>query len=158
MTDFHGYTTRHISSKFVQLECLGTAGPRIVRLSYKNSGNLLAEVPMASVSTPHGDYRLLGGHRLWHAPEAMPRSYVPDGEGLTATDVPGGLVLEGTTERPTGIRKRIEVHLDPEEARVTLTHTLVNEGSWEVELAPWAIDVPSRRNRSFPNPGRRCPH
>jgi hypothetical protein len=141
MTDFHGYSTRHLSSQWVQLDCLETAGPRIVRLSYKGGANLLAEVPTASLSTPHGDYRLLGGHRLWHAPEAMPRSYVPDNEGLTTTEVPGGLILEGMTEKPTGIRKRIEVRLDPYEARVTMIHTLVNEGSWQVELAPWAITM-----------------
>ncbi|MFN2119329.1 MAG: hypothetical protein ACK2T0_02950 [Anaerolineales bacterium] len=141
MTDFHGYSTRRLSSKLVQVDCLDTAGPRIVRLSYKGSDNLLAELPTASLPTPHGDYRILGGHRLWHAPEAMPRSYMPDGEGLKTTEVPGGLMLEGTTEKPTGIRKRIEVRLDPDEAKVTLTHTLVNEGSWEVELAPWAITM-----------------
>ena len=141
MTDFHGHTTRHISSKSVQLDCLETAGPRIVRLSYKNSGNLLAEVPEASVSTPHGEYRIFGGHRLWHAPEAMPRSYVPDGEGVTVSEIPTGVVLEGTTEKPTGIRKRIEVRLQPDEAQLTLIHTLMNDGSWEVELAAWAITM-----------------
>jgi hypothetical protein len=141
MTDFHGYSTRQLSSKLVQLDCLETAGPRIVRLSYGGGGNLLAELPAVSLSTPHGDYRLLGGHRLWHAPEAMPRSYVPDGEGLSVTEVPGGLILEGSTEKPTGIRKRIEVRLDPEVAKVRLTHTLINEGSWEVEMAPWAITM-----------------
>jgi len=141
MTDFHGYSTLQLSSKLVQVDCLETAGPRIVRLSYKGSGNLLAELPAESLSTPHGDYRLLGGHRLWHAPEVMPRSYVPDSEGLTTTEVPGGLILEGTTEKPTGIRKRIEVRIDPEKARVELTHTLTNEGTWDVELAPWAISM-----------------
>jgi hypothetical protein len=141
MTDFHGFATRHLSSRLLELDCLETAGPRIVRLSFKGSENLLAEVPAASLATPHGDFRLLGGHRLWHAPEAMPRSYVPDGEGLTAADVPGGLLLEGKTEAPTGIRKRIELRLDADRPQLTLKHSLINEGSWDVELAPWAITM-----------------
>ena len=141
MSDFHGYPVRRLSSKFLELECLATAGPRIVRLRYKGSPNLLAEVPDISIATPYGDYRYLGGHRLWHAPEAMPRSYIPDGEGLIVSEVPNGLVLDGPREPVSGIHKRIEVHLHPEQPRVEVIHTLVNEGVWEVELAPWAVTM-----------------
>jgi hypothetical protein len=141
MTDFHGYPVRRLASGFLELDCLTTAGPRIVSLKYKGSNNLLAEAPEASLHTAYGDYRLLGGHRLWHAPESMPRSYLPDGEGLEITDVPGGLVLEGRVEAGSGIRKRLEVRLDPDQSRVNLIHTLINEGLWEVELAPWAITM-----------------
>jgi hypothetical protein len=141
MNDFHGYPVRRLSSKLLELDCLATAGPRIVRLKYKGSDNLFAEVPDISIATAYGDYHYLGGHRLWHAPESMPRSYIPDGEGLVASDLPDGLVLDGRVEPATGIRKRIEIHVDPEEPRVTLTHTLVNEGLWEAELSPWAITM-----------------
>lgn len=47
--------------------------------------------------------------------------------------------LEAQTEPGTGIRKRIEIHLSPDKPSVTLTHTLINDGLWTVELAPWAI-------------------
>ncbi len=141
MSDFHGYPVRHLSSKFLELDCLATAGPRIVRLRYKGSPNLFAEVPDISIPTPLGDYHYFGGHRLWHAPEAMPRSYVPDGEGLVASEVPDGLILDGKREPATGIQKRIEIRLHPDQPKVTLTHTLINEGLWEVELAPWALTM-----------------
>ena len=141
MNDFHGYPIRRLSSKLLELDCLATAGPRIVRLKYKGSDNLLAEVPELSVPTVYGDYRYLGGHRLWHAPESMPRSYIPDGEGLAASELPDGLILEGPAEPVTGIRKRLEIHLHPDEPRISLTHTLINEGLWEAELAPWAITM-----------------
>ena len=141
MNDFHGYPFRRLSSKFLELDCLATAGPRIVRLRYKGSGNLLAEVPGITVPTPYGDYRYLGGHRLWHAPEGNPRSYIPDGEGLVVSDLPHGIILEGGVEPPTGIQKRLEIYVDPENTRVTLTHTLSNRGLWPAELGPWAITM-----------------
>lgn len=141
MSDYYGYPIKHLSSNFLELDCLATAGPRIVRLKYKGSTNLLAEVPEISIPTPFGDYHYLGGHRLWHAPESMPRSYIPDGERLTLSELPDGLILDGKTEPFNGIHKRIEVRLDPDRSRVTLDHTLINEGPWEVELAPWALTM-----------------
>lgn len=141
MSDFYGYPVRQLSSKFLELDCLATAGPRIVRLKYKGSPNLFAEVPEISIPTPYGDYHYLGGHRLWHAPEAMPRSYIPDDDGLVTSELPDGLILDGKTESASGIHKRIEVRLDPHQPKVTLTHTLINEGLWEVEPSPWALTM-----------------
>jgi hypothetical protein len=68
----------------------------------------------------------------------MPRTYIPDTE-LTITDLPGGVSLETQTEPGTGIRKRIEIQLASDKPSVKLTHTLINDGLWAVELAPWAI-------------------
>jgi hypothetical protein len=141
MSDYNGYPTHLISSRFLELECLETAGPRIIRLSYKGSENLLAELPYEPISTPFGDYHHLGGHRLWHAPEGMPRSYIPDEEGLTLTELPDGAILEGKIEPGTGIQKRIEIHLCQDQPRVVLKHYLTNRGLWEVELAVWALTM-----------------
>jgi hypothetical protein len=141
MADFHGHPVRRLSSKNLELDCLATAGPRIVTLRYKGSDNLLAEVPESSIPTPYGEYSYLGGHRLWHAPESMPRSYIPDGDGLEITNLPDGLILEGKVEPGSGVRKRLEVRLDPDQPRVSINHTLTNLGLWEIELAPWAITM-----------------
>lgn len=141
MSDYYGYPIRHLSSKFLELGCLATAGPRIVRLKYKASRNLFAEAPDISIPTPYGNYHYYGGHRLWHAPEAMPRSYIPDDEGLIISENPDGLILDGKTEPATGIRKRIEVRLNPDRPEVTLTHTLTNENLWELQLSPWVLTM-----------------
>jgi len=141
MNDFHGYPVHRLASKTLELDCLATAGPRIVRLRFNGSANLFAEVPENRLPTPYGDYCYFGGHRLWHAPESMPRSYIPDSDGLNVSEVPGGLILDGKTEPATGIHKRIDVRLDPDRPRVTVIHSLINEGSWEVELAPWALSM-----------------
>jgi hypothetical protein len=141
MSDFHGYPITSISSPFLQVDCLATAGPRIVGLHYKGSQNLLADVASITVPTAYGGYHYLGGHRLWHAPESLPRSYIPDDEGLTTSAVPNGLTMQGRLEPATGIRKMIQLQLDPTQPRITLTHSLLNEGLWSIELAPWAITM-----------------
>jgi hypothetical protein len=136
-----GFSTRTLAAGPLELDFLETAGPRIVSLRYKGSVNLLASVPEISIPTPYGDYHYIGGHRLWYAPEAMPRSYMPDNAGLTVSELPDGLLLQGKREMDTGIRKSIEIHLLPDQSQVTLNHTLVNEGLWDVKLAPWAITM-----------------
>ena len=39
---------------------------------------MLAELPDTKVTTDLGEWKPWGGHRLWAAPEAMPRTYSPD--------------------------------------------------------------------------------
>jgi hypothetical protein len=130
-----------LTNGHVYLEYLLDAGPRIVRLSLGEDGeNLMAELPhLNDIPTPYGPFKLYGGHRLWHAPEGMPRSYVPDNAGCVAAAFDGGVTLTGCPEVPTGIRKSIRIELAEDKAGVTLTHTLTNEGLWAVELAPWAL-------------------
>src|SRR5215207_1468487 len=130
--------TRVLKNDFLQIEYLVTS-LRIVGLTPAGKPNLLADISNQSpVPTPYGDFIFHGGHRLWHAPEAMPRTYIPDTE-LTITELPNGVSLEAQTEPGTGIRKRIDIELAPDKPSVMLTHTLVNDGFWPVELAPWAI-------------------
>ncbi len=130
--------TRVLKNEFLQIE-YRTDALRIVGLSFARKPNLLADVSdQPPVSTPYGDFRFLGGHRLWHSPEAMPRSYLPD-DDISVSETPDGVVLEGKTEPGAGIRKRIEIRLAADKPSVTLTHTLINDGLWAVELAPWAI-------------------
>lgn len=139
MNDFYGQPTQCLKSEWLSLEVLENAGPRIVRLSFLGSPNLFAELPNFVVPTSFGDYHFWGGHRLWHAPEAMPRTYFPDSAGLKLTEIPDGLRLEGPTEPHTGIQKSIEIHLAQDKAKVRLVHTLTNQGRSPVELAPWVI-------------------
>lgn len=129
---------RILKNDFLQIEYL-TDALRIMGLTPAGRTNLLADISDSlPISTPYGDFRFLGGHRLWHAPEAMPRTYIPD-TPLTITDLADGVLLEAQTEPGTGIRKQIEIHLAPDKPSLTLTHTLINDGLWPVKLAPWAI-------------------
>jgi hypothetical protein len=130
---------RILKNDFVQIGYL-TDSLRIVELIPTGKPNMLADLSdLAPVSTPYGEFHFRGGHRLWHAPESMPRTYIPDTGELTITENSDGVTLESVTEPGTDIRKRIELQLSPDQPHLRLTHTLVNEGLWAVELAPWAI-------------------
>jgi hypothetical protein len=129
---------RILKNDFLQIEYL-TNAQRLTGLTPTGKSNLLADISdFPPIPTPYGDFYFHGGHRLWHAPEAMPRTYIPD-TALTITELSNGVILDTQTEPGTGIRKRIEIHLATDKPSVTLTHTLINDGMWAVELAPWAI-------------------
>jgi hypothetical protein len=130
---------RTLKNDFLEIEYL-THSLRISGLTPKGKTNLLADLShLAPIPTPYGDFHFRGGHRLWHAPEAMPRTYSPDTGELKITDLPDSVILETQTEPGTGIRKRIEIRLAADKPSATLTHTLINDGLWTVELAPWTI-------------------
>lgn len=139
--DYYGLETRSLENDFLRLDYLSTAGPRLVRLVLKGSAqNILAEMPNFVVETAVGPYHFRGGHRLWHSPEQLPRTYIPDDEGLTVENLPFGAVrLTGALEKETGLRKSMEVRLAADRAEVHLVHTIRNDGLWAVEFAPWAI-------------------
>lgn len=141
MSTRYAYSSRRLSSRSIDLDYLDTAGPRIVGLSYKGSPNLFAELPDISIPTPFGDFHYIGGHRLWHAPESLPESYIPDNDGLTVSGCSECLTLTGKKEVATGIQKQIRVQLEPKFPKISLTHTLINENLFEVEIAPWAITM-----------------
>lgn len=140
------------TQKFLDLDCVAlknsavellvsvSAGPRIIRLSLPGGDNLLAELPGVTLDCPgSGAMNLWGGHRLWHAPEVMARTYLPDNDPLAVTELANGLEVDQPTEAKTGIKKSMLITLPDNSATVVIDHTLKNEGLWPVELAPWAI-------------------
>ncbi|RPI28635.1 MAG: hypothetical protein EHM70_16520 [Chloroflexota bacterium] len=138
--DFFGLPIFNLTNPYVRLEYLAEAGPRIVRLFLGDSDhNILAEMPEITWGTPYGDYWIRGGHRLWHAPEAFPRTYIPDNDGLVVENIEGGVRLIQPTEVETGIGKSIEIRLSGDRPAVHLRHELKNNGPTPVTLAPWAI-------------------
>lgn len=138
--DFHGTPTGIIENEHVALEYLPFA-PRIVRLNLKGFGNLFADLGNEVLTTPYGEFHFRGGHRLWHSPEAMPRTYIPDVQGVTVTDVPGGVRIDQPAEPWTHIAKSIEIRLNPDRPQVIVEHDLRNEGAWSAEFAPWALTM-----------------
>jgi hypothetical protein len=141
MSDFHGLPTAILKNNQLQLEYLTTAGPRIVGLSFRGSPNLLADIHDVSWETPHGTYFILGGHRLWIAPEIPEITNIPDKSGLQACEFPGGVELIGEHEPGSGVRKTLRVELDAAKPIVRLTHTVLNENPGAITIAPWAITM-----------------
>ncbi len=140
MVDDHAESTRVLENQFIQLEYLANS-PRILRFSPKGKTNLFADLEKAPVQTPYGSFYFRGGHRLWHSPEAMPRTYIPDNDGATVREIENGIVIDQPSEAWTHIAKSIEICLDPNQPRVFIRHELRNEGAWAVEFAPWALTM-----------------
>jgi hypothetical protein len=129
-----------LANQNIELIATTDIGPRIIRFGFIGASNLFKEFP--DVGKTGGDtWRNYGGHRLWHAPEAKPRSYAPDNSPIEHRWDGAVLKLIQPTEGSTGIQKEIAVVLDPRRDCVTVRHQLVNKNSWPIEVAPWALTV-----------------
>lgn len=134
-----------------EMELIATTdvGPRIIRLGFQNSDNIFREVPEEMGKTGGNDFRGYGGHRLWHAPENMPRTYSPDNSKIESSWDGNTLTLTQPTEQDTGMQKQIEVTLDATQNKVILKHRIWNRGVWPVETAPWALTVMQGPGKAF---------
>lgn len=117
-------------------------GPRIVRYGFAGAENILGEAPGATLATELGDFKPWGGHRLWVAPEAKPRSYAPDNQPL-AVEFEGesAIRLTAPVEAATGIEKEMRVALDDGGSGLSVRHKITNRGLWAIDAAPWALTI-----------------
>lgn len=116
-------------------------GPRVLHYGFTGGENLFGWHPSLETATPWGPWHVRGGHRLWAAPEALPRSYAPDDDSLTYTvDGDHTVHLHQEADR-AGLRKDMSITLDPSGTGVTVRHRLTHEGLWTIEVAPWALTV-----------------
>lgn len=124
-----------IENIFLRLDYLTTTGPRIIGLyAHGVDGNLLAETPDVHWATPHGEFYLRGGHRLWTAPED-PFFTCPE-DSISIVDENDKVVLRSLVDA-AGLEKEMSFRLD--ENRVHLTHRVTWHGDQPIKFAPWAI-------------------
>ncbi|MGW8249537.1 MAG: hypothetical protein ACWGO1_02755 [Anaerolineales bacterium] len=116
-------------------------GPRIIRFGFTEQANEFKEFDSEVGETGGNEWRSYGGHRLWHAPEAIPRTYSPDNSPVEVRSSASGLHAIQSVEALTGIQKEIEITLDEQGAHARLVHRLRNLGLWTVELAAWCLTV-----------------
>jgi len=134
-----------LSNDQIELIITTDIGPRIIRFGYIDGQNLLYIVPEDKGKTGGDEFRYYGGHRLWHSPEAKPRSYAPDNFPVNYSWNGKTLKLIQDIEPTTGIVKELEItltthhRLPTTDNRVTILHRLINKNLWDIELAPWAI-------------------
>ena len=129
------FPSAFIENEFLRLEYLTSVGPRIIGLYSKQADvELLAPSFEKHWSTPHGEYYLYGGHRIWKAPEESfyncPEdnvSVIKDAEKVTLCN----------RVDASGLQKEIAFYLEGNSVR--LTHRIIWHGTEFVELAPWTI-------------------
>ncbi len=147
-----------LSNDLVDLIVTTDVGPRIIRFGFVREENEFKEYEEMLGRTGGSEWRIYGGHRLWHAPEARPRTYYPDNLPVDVESKAGFVRLTQPTEKTTGIQKEIDVHLSPGEATARVCHRLRNMNAWTVELAPWAVSVMAQGGKAIiPLPPRAEP-
>lgn len=130
-----------LSNGMVDLVVTLDVGPRMIRFGFCGGPNVFYEDAAALGKTGGDEWRLYGGHRLWHAPERDGRTNTSDNRPVACEALDGFVRVTQPAEPQTGIQKELEVRLLPGEARAHVIHRLRNAGVWAVELAPWALSV-----------------
>lgn len=78
-THYGGWTNNvKLSNGMIELVVTLDIGPRIIRFANVRGPNMFAEFPTEMGNSGEAEWRIRGGHRFWHAPEASPRTYVLD--------------------------------------------------------------------------------
>lgn len=139
--EYRGWPNCHrLSNDLVELIVTTDVGPRLIRFGFAGD-NELGEFPEHLGRTGGNDFRLYGGHRLWHAPESLERSYCADNAPIALVRHLDGVRITQDTESRTGIQKELDVFLSPADAHVRIVHRLWNRNLWTVELSAWALTV-----------------
>ncbi|MCB2203026.1 DUF4380 domain-containing protein [bacterium] len=147
-----------LSNGLIDLVVTGDVGPRIIRFGFVDKPNMFKEFSDQLGKTESDEWLSFGGHRLWHAPEAMPRTYYIDTEPVLVQEIENGMVVTQKPEQTTGIQKQIEIKMSPDKPEVQLNHILINHGLWPIETAPWAISVMASGGVGIMTLPPRAPH
>jgi hypothetical protein len=126
-------------NKNIELIVTTDVGPRIVSCGFIDKPNLLYVSDLEKGKSGGTGWHIYGGHRLWHAPEVMPRTYFPDNNRVEYTWDGRTLKLCQDVESTTGIIKELEITMDSESDHVKVLHRLINNNFWTIETSPWAI-------------------
>jgi hypothetical protein len=116
-------------------------GPRIIRFGPLNQKNVFCDDTSMKIDRGNEEWRLYGGHRLWHSPEAFPRTYDPDNYPVKWEKMSSGIRVKRPLESWVQIEKEMIITLAQDTKKVTVEHILINRNAWPVELAAWGISV-----------------
>jgi len=113
-------------------------------LSYRLTGgeNVMKIFDAQIKDYAKNEWQSYGGHRLWHAPEDMPRTYDVDNAPLEIAEVRrDGLYLLQRLDPVSLIRKEALITLSEKTTEARIKHTVTNMNRWPVKLAAWALTV-----------------
>ncbi|MGZ8604125.1 MAG: hypothetical protein ACXWX9_05150 [Actinomycetota bacterium] len=134
---FEGHDCVRLESGSATVYVTTSVGPRVLGLVGPDGQNVLAILPDAALEMPGGGrFRLLGGHRLWAAPEVPEVTYQPDERPCQVHELEGGVRVDAPADG-AGLVKSIEIR--PEGGGFVLHHALRNASDATMTVAPWAI-------------------
>lgn len=143
-------------------------GPRIIHFSRIGGENIFFEDPYEEFVNHKdqkeiyaekfgeelGTWSILGGHRLWVSPEALPRTYYPSVKS-EYEEIENGVRILMPVQKWTNIKPEIEISIIGEDS-VKIVHKVKNCGAFASEIAIWPISVMSRGGlEAVPQPIRK---
>lgn len=128
-----------ISNGIVELIVTTDVGPRIIYYGFKGGPNHMKVFDEQAGKQGGEDFMLYGGHRLWHAPEEMPRTYDEDNFPCEWKKVENGIWIRSVIDPWVQVEKEMEITLDPISTQVTINHRITNRNAWDVEYSAWGI-------------------
>lgn len=130
-----------LSNGTIDLVITLETGPRIIRYGFTGQSNEFCDDAPLTLDVQGKEWRLMGGHRLWHNPEAYPRTYWPDNDPVEYEKTGNGIRVSCRDNNWVQIDKQMKITLSPSDSRVRIEHTLTNRNAWPVKLAAWALTV-----------------
>jgi hypothetical protein len=130
-----------LSNAETELVVATDIGLRLLQYGFKGGQNLFYLSPDDKGKQGGDQWRIYGGHRLWHAPEANPRSYSPDNDPVQYSFEHQLLKITQCREAGTGIVKEMEISLSPDKNQLKVVHRLINRNLWPVKLSAWALSA-----------------
>jgi hypothetical protein len=131
-----------ISNGSVELIITLDVGPRVIRYGFVGGENLFKEFAEQIGKSGETEWQARGGHRLWHAPEDLKRTYELDNAPIKYEKLGNsGVRVIQPVEPNTRLQKEMDITLEASGTQVAVVHRLRNTGMWDVELAPWALTM-----------------
>lgn len=130
-----------ISNGIVNLVVTLDLGPRILRYGFEKGINHFSDRATTEMKVGEETWRILGGHRLWHSPEAFPRTYMPDNSEVHWEALQGGVKLVQKVEPWVQTQKELEIYLDENSSEVKVVHRIKNKNAWPIKLSSWAVSI-----------------
>ncbi len=122
-------------------------GPRIIYYGFTGGFNHMKVYDNMAGETGSADWRIYGGHRLWHSPEEMPRTYDHDNFPCEWRAEENGIVVRPPMDKWVQLEKEMAITLSPEGTAVTIDHRITNRNAWNVEFAIWGLTVMAKGGR-----------
>lgn len=136
--EYKGLACEWVKNDLIRVAVTTKRGPRAIFFGWLTGENLFAELLDVTIPSQNGPYYLLGGHRVWHAPEWSTRTYWPETQPISVEKSAHGVKVTLASDG-SAIEKALDFQMDSRLPIVKVTHSLKNTGLWPVELAPWAI-------------------
>jgi hypothetical protein len=130
-----------LSNEEVELIVATEVGIRILHFGFIGNKNIFYLSPDDLGRRGGDQWRIYGGHRLWHAPESFPGTYSPDNEPVSYSFESNMLKLVQRVEKDTGILKEMDIYLSDKSNQLKISHRLINKNSFAVKLSAWAISA-----------------